>query len=333
MMESSLPYPLISVIIPTFNSEKTIADTIDSVLQQTFTDFELIIINDGSTDLTLDVIAKFQDSRIKVLSFENAGGNVSRNRGLKQSVGKYISFLDADDLWTPDKLQSQLKALEKNSDAKVAYSWTDYINENGDFLVAGTHTTTNGDVYEKLLVNNFLENGSNPLIYRDALVELDGFDESLAAAQDWDMWLRLADRYNFVAVPSVQILYRVSSHSLSSNLTRQEKACLQVLARAYHAKTGIGSHILQLSLANLYKYLTCKALQKPFTRQKGLVAANFLWKYFLNESSRLRRTNFILKLLLKILLIILVPTAISTALLTKNKAKDRQVKIESVVVN
>ncbi|WP_414577901.1 glycosyltransferase [Anabaena sp. CCY 9402-a] len=312
--------PSISIIIPAFNSEKTIADTIDSVFNQTFNNFELIIINDGSTDSTLEVISKFQDSRLKIFSFGNAGGNISRNRGLKRAVGEFISFLDADDLWTPNKLQLQLEALQNNLDAQVAYSWTDYIDENANFLVSGTHITANGDVYDKLLVNNFLENGSNPLIRREVLIELGGFDESLDAAQDWDMWLRLADKYEFVAVPFVQILYRVSSNSLSTNLARQEKACLQVMKSAYQRRPLMVNN-MSLSLANLYKYLTCKALQQPFSRQKGLVAAKFLYNYFLNESARFKRTKFILKLFLKTVVIIILPIDISTKLLTKINTK------------
>lgn len=316
MIESSITAS-ISVIIPAYNCEKTIKLTIESVLNQTFTDFELIVINDGSQDSTLDIVSQIQDSRIKVFSFENAGGNVSRNRGLHRAVGNFVSFLDADDIWTSDKLASQLQALQDNPEAKVAYSWTDYIDENGEFLVTGTHTNINGDIYEKLLVNNFLENGSNPLIYKKALIELNGFDESLPAAQDWDMWLRLADKFNFVCVPSVQILYRVSAKSLSSHLARQEKACLFVLNRAYHARPLVGQKTRRMSLANLYKYLTCKALQQPFNRQKGLTAAIFLWKYFLNESSRLDRINFLFKLLVKIVLIVILPNKIIYNVLSK----------------
>ena len=274
----------ISVIIPAYNCEKTIKTTIESVLNQSFTDFELIVINDGSQDSTLNIVSEIQDSRIKVFSFENAGGNVSRNRGLHHALGNFVSFLDADDIWTPDKLVSQLQALQDNPDAKVAYSWTDYIDENGAFLVTGTHTNVNGDVYEKLLVNNFLENGSNPLIDKEALIELGGFDESLIAAQDWDMWLRLAYKFNFVCVPSVQILYRISANSLSSHLPKQETACLLVMNRAYQARPSVGQQTRRMSLANLYKNLTCKALQKPFNRQKGVAGAIYLSKYFFGSA-------------------------------------------------
>ncbi|MDZ7966767.1 MAG: glycosyltransferase [Nostoc sp. DedSLP03] len=307
-MKTSKPIPKISVIIPTYNNEKTIKYTIESVLNQTFTDLELIVINDGSEDSTLEVVTKIQDSRIKVFSYSNAGGNVSRNRGLHHAVGEFVSFLDADDLWTSDKLQSQLKALQENVTAKVAYSWTDYIDENGQFLLSGKRINVNGNAYEKLLLNNFLENGSNPLIYKEALITLNGFDESLSAAQDWDMWLRLASNFDFICVPSVQILYRISANSVSSNLVRQEKTCLQVLDRAYKEKPSTLEQSWNISLANLYKYLTCKALQKPFNRHKNLTAARFLWKYFLNDPARLQNINFTLKLFLKIVIIFTLPT-------------------------
>ncbi|MEA5516414.1 glycosyltransferase [Nodularia sp. UHCC 0506] len=312
MNEVNQKLPTISVVIPAYNCENTIQSTIESVLTQTFKDFELIIINDGSQDATLDIISQIHDPRIRVFSYPNAGGNVSRNRGLHYAVGEFVSFLDADDIWTPEKLQLQLQALQNNTDAQVAYSWTDYINENGEIFVSGTHITANGDVYEKLLVHNFLENGSNPLICREVLLELGGFDESLQAAQDWDMWLRLAARCSFVAVPSVQILYRVSANSVSTNLAKQEKYCLQVFRNAYCARDLKDKNIQNLSMTNLYKYLTCKALNQPYNRQKGIAAAGFLWKYFINDISRFKRIKFTLKLLLKISIIISLPANLST---------------------
>ncbi|MBD2528102.1 glycosyltransferase [Nostoc flagelliforme FACHB-838] len=308
MIKSILDVTMISVIIPAYNSEKTIKETIQSVLNQTFANFELIIINDGSQDSTLDIITQIEDPRIKVFSYGNAGGNVSRNRGLNHAVGEFVSFLDADDVWTPNKLEFQLKALQENPTAKVAYSWTDYIDVNGKFVFSGKRINLNANIYETLLLSNFLENGSNPLICREALITLGGFDESLTAAQDWDMWLRLASKFDFICVPSVQILYRISANSLSCNLVRQEKACLRVLETAYKERPSTVKDSWNISLANLYKYLTCKALQTPFNRPKGLASARFLWKYFLNDPSRLENINFTLKLLLKSVIIFTLPT-------------------------
>src|SRR5919199_5480676 len=106
--------PLISVVIPAYNSEKTIQETIKSVLKQSFKNLELIVIDDGSKDSTFDIVSSFSDSRLRVFSYLNAGVSASRNRGLAKAAGEFISFLDADDLWTPDKLEAQLKALEAN---------------------------------------------------------------------------------------------------------------------------------------------------------------------------------------------------------------------------
>ncbi|MGA9380619.1 MAG: glycosyltransferase family A protein, partial [Phormidium sp.] len=136
--------PLISVIIPAFNSEKTIRETIESVLHQTFSDFELIVINDGSTDAILEIVTSIKDPRIKVFSYPNTGVAASRNRGFSHSCGEFIAFLDADDLWTADKLEAQLKALQENPQAAVAYSWMDNIDESGKFFSSSFHITENG---------------------------------------------------------------------------------------------------------------------------------------------------------------------------------------------
>ncbi|MEO1184545.1 MAG: glycosyltransferase [Cyanobacteria bacterium J06636_27] len=205
--------PLISVIVPVYNGEKTIKETIESVLNQTFSNLELIIIDDGSQDSTLKVISDIKDSRLKVFSYKNAGVAISRNRGIKKSVGEFIAFLDADDLWTSDKLEVQLEALQSKPQAALAYSWVDYINAEGEFLHNGNHITINGNAYKQMLVENVLENGSNPLVRREALIYVGGFNQSLTPAEDWDMWLRLAACYDFVTVPYPQILYRTLSSS------------------------------------------------------------------------------------------------------------------------
>ena len=309
--------PKISVIIPAYNSEETIAKTIQSVLNQTFTDFELIVINDGSQDSTLDIVNQFSDPRIKVFSYPNQGVSDSRNRGLNHALGEFISFLDADDIWTADKLEIQLQALQDNPEAKVAYSWTDYIGEKDEFILSGSHNTINGEIYEKLLMSNFLDSGSNPLIYKQALVEVGEFDKSVTPAEDWDMWLRLAHKFKFVAVPKVQILYRFRANSGSSNLTKQEKVCLEVIARGYAALPSKREDIWNISHTNIYKYLTCKALQQPFTRQKAWNAGKFLWKYLTYNSSRLQHIDFTFKLFLKVVIIILLSPNLSTTILRK----------------
>jgi glycosyltransferase involved in cell wall biosynthesis len=308
--------PLISVIIPAYNGEKTIRETIESVLNQSFKDFEILVINDGSQDATLDIINSIKDFRLKVFSYSNAGQAVSRNRGFSQSSGEFIAFLDADDLWTPTKLEAQLKALQDNPQAAVAYSWSDFIDEKGQFLRGASRSTLSGDVYAKLLLTDFLDNGSNPLIRRQALIEVGGFDETLTPAEDWDMWLRLAARYHFVLVPAPHILYRLSANSESSNLLRMESACVRVIKSAFKQAPDSLQHLKRHSFANIYKYLIFKCFDRSVKRSRALVAAKFLWGAVRNEPSLLQK-RITWKVLLQIAIVLFLEPQSAQSLLTK----------------
>lgn len=310
--------PLISVIVPVYNDEVTIQDTIESVLNQSFQDFELIIINDGSTDATLEVIKSIQDSRIKVSSYLNAGVSKARNRGISQAVGQYISFIDADDLWTADKLEAQFKTLQVNPQAAVAYSWTDYIDESGQFLRQGCHFTFNGDVYTRLLLSDFIGSGSNPLIRTQTLEEVGGFNPLLTHAEDWDLWLRLAACYEFVAVPYPQILYRISLNSASANVWEMEKSSIQVIEQAFAQAPESIQNLKPICLGNRYKGLTWKTLAGLPKRRKGLTAIRFFLYAISNDFSLLQK-RITWKVLWKISIMILFPPQLALKLFTKFK--------------
>ncbi|MGB5896888.1 MAG: glycosyltransferase [Geitlerinemataceae cyanobacterium] len=302
--------PQISVIIPVYNGEKTIRETIESVLAQTFTDFELLIINDGSTDETIKIIESFGDPRIQVFSYENAGLAASRNRGIDRATTDYIAFIDADDLWTPEKLYDQFQALQENPKAAVAYSWTDYINESSQVIYQGGYPTVNGDAYAHLLLVCFLENGSNPLIRKQALLEVGGFDESLPAAEDWDLYIRLATRYHFVGVPRPQILYRVATDNMSSHVLRQEAASLRVIEKAFAAAPEALQYLKPQSLANIYKYLISKAFQPPLESEKYTAASRFIENIILHDPNFRNETELLTSALLTICqLSLLTPNA------------------------
>ncbi|EDX76939.1 glycosyl transferase, group 2 family protein [Coleofasciculus chthonoplastes PCC 7420] len=289
---------LISVVIPVYNGEKTIRQTIESVINQTFSNFELIVIDDGSQDSTLDIVRSISDSRLKVFSFPNAGLATSRNRGIQLASGDYISFIDADDLWTGNKLEAQLKALLDNPQAAVAFSWTDCIDESGQFSRRGNYTTVSGNVYAQLLLTDFIENGSNLLIRSEAFKKVGYFNESLPAAEDWDMWLRLAVNYEFAVVPSPQVFYRLSTTSMSANVVRQEAACLQVIDQAFAQAPDSVQHLKKPSLANLYKYLTYKVLAGVPDPQAGKIAVRF-WRQVLHHQPELWHKRVTWKVFLK----------------------------------
>jgi glycosyltransferase involved in cell wall biosynthesis len=310
--------PLISVVVPVFNGEQTIQETIESVLKQTFTDFEIIVIDDGSQDATEEIVLSIKDNRIQIYSYPNAGLAASRNRGIVKAIGEYIAFIDADDLWTSEKLEAQIHALQTNSNAAVAYSWTDYIDQDSNFLRRGSHLTVNGDIYAHLLVIDFLENGSNPLIKKQAFVEVGNFDESLTAAEDWDLLLRLASRYHFVCVPSPQVLYRISTNSMSANVLQQESETLKVIERAFKQAPEALQYLKKLSLANLYKYLAYKAMEGQTRSKTGLTAARFLLQAVINDPSLLK-AKVIGKVIFKISAMILLPPQLAQATITKFK--------------
>jgi glycosyltransferase involved in cell wall biosynthesis len=319
---------LISVVIPVYNGAKTIQATINSVLNQTFSDFELIVIDDGSTDSTLQIISTIKDDRLNVFSYPNAGVSASRNRGIAKATGKYIAFLDSDDLWTSDKLELQLAALE-TTQAAIAYSWTDWIDESGQFLRPGGHIAESGNVYVKLLIRDFIESGSNPLILKQALDEVGNFDESISAAEDWDVWLRLAARYEFVAIPSPQILYRVSPNSLSSNVCDMEVASLKVIEQAFaqnppFSDPGATAALKRKVLGNRYQYLTLKALEGNLKRRQGLISARFFWLAIVNDPAWLKRTKLMLVILLKLVATVSLPPHQTRKIITAIKAFRRR---------
>lgn len=255
--------PLITVIIPAYNAERTIVQTIASVQKQTFSDFEIILIDDGSTDRTLELLGSIQDERLKIHSYSNGGLPIARNRGIAHATGEFISFLDADDLWTVDKLELQLAALQQNPKAGVAYSWTCNMSEKGDSFYPGQSVSFEGNVYAKLLVSgNFIASGSNCLIRKQAIESVGEFDSALKSCEDWDFYLRLAARWSFVVVPKAQILYRQSSGAMSSKIDVMEKYALLVLERAFKSAPPEFQFMKNQSLSTLYQYLTGMCLAR-----------------------------------------------------------------------
>ena len=299
---------LISVIIPVYNGELTIEETVKSVLNQTFQDLELIVIDDGSVDSTLDVLSRIQDPRLKVFSYPNAGLSASRNRGIDRACGEFISFIDADDLWTDDKLEAQLKSLRENPEAAVSYSWTDFIDMSGNLLGFGIHHTANGYVFPNMLKFFFIGSGSNALIRKHVFDELGQFDETLTSAEDLDMFLRIASQYQISAVPESQIFYRITDNSMSRNVVRQERETLKVIDRAFAHEPGKSFiHLKKITYSNLYVYLAAHTLRGLPDREAGLIAVRFLWNALRNYPCILRQAKTISIVIFKIISVILLP--------------------------
>lgn len=264
--------PQVSVIVPLYNAAATITQTVESVLTQTLTDLEVIVVDDGSTDQSLAAVNAISDPRLKVLSFDNAGAPVARNRGIAAATSDLIALLDADDYWAPEKLTDQVAALTKHPEAALAYSWSDYIDQQGNYMCPGKRNVVSGppdSTYAQLLISNFLENGSTPLIRKAVLDQVGGFDESLPSAQDLDLYLKIAARYAFVTVPKVQVYYRITSGSITSKLLEHEHRTLQFIERSFEQAPSHLQHLKVRSHAHLYRYLMLRGVEEPLTPQRS----------------------------------------------------------------
>lgn len=300
--------PKVSVIVPAYNAETTIRETIDSVLHQTYDDFELLVIDDGSTDGTEEIVAGIGDVRVRCVSFANAGPSAARNRGLGYVSGEFVAFLDADDLWLPEKLASQVDALARNPEAALVFSWHDVIDNDGTFLKAGPHVDPESTAYENLIVWNFVDNGSTPMIRAEAFSQVGNFDETLRYGEDWDMWLRLAYHYRIICIPEVQVLYRVRPGSASSNIGPMVVGTLEVLRRALDRlpPTRERGLLERTSKANLYQSLAMRLVETSKGRRTGLEATRYWWNYVTTTPyllSQLSRIAFIGSAILAILIL------------------------------
>lgn len=268
----------ISVIVPAYNAEQTILETIESIQKQSFSELEIIVINDGSTDRTLEILNTIKDDRLKIFNYENGGLPVARNRGISHAIGDYMAFIDADDIWTPDKLSAQLTALQTHPEAGFAYSWTSFMDEKGETFHLGNPIYFEGDVYAHLLVSNFIASGSNPLIRREVIEHVGKFDTTLRSAEDWDYWLRIARLWHFALVPKAQVFYRKSSGAMSAKIDVMEKYNLIVIEKAFQAAPAHLQYLKKQSQAGVYQYMAQLALMYAPASQKAQQTADKLQK-------------------------------------------------------
>ncbi len=200
--------PKVSVIIPAYNSMRFLPKTIESVWEQTFSDYEIIVINDGSSDKIEEWIATIDDPKLKLISQKNQGVSVARNTGIKHSKGEYIAFLDADDLWHPTKLEKQVYVLDQNTDVGLVYAWVNYVDENGNIGGKISKNYAEGEVWEKLIEGDLIKCGSVPMVRHNCFKTVGLFDTKINYAQGWEMWLRIAENYKFKVIKEPLTYYR-----------------------------------------------------------------------------------------------------------------------------
>lgn len=192
--------PTVSVIIPAYNAEKYIAEAIESVLAQTYPEVECIVVDDGSTDRTGEIVRSY-GSRVQYISQDNAERSTARNNGILHAKGDYISFLDADDYQAPEKIRDQVDLLEVHPEYDAVYSKVMYFRDNGSrSFYSIRRISPIGDIVKELILSNFITIHS-PLFRKSAVNRIGGFDPAISRYEDWDFLLRLAftgSRFAFI---------------------------------------------------------------------------------------------------------------------------------------
>lgn len=211
--------PKVSVLIPAYNAMDYLPQTLASVMAQTFTDYEVVIVDDGSSDHIRDWYqTDVSDSRVRLVSQKNRGLAGARNTAIAEAQGEYLALLDADDLWEPDKLSKQVRVLDENPSAGLVYTWLSLVDEKGKPTGRFFENDQEGWVWRELIYRNFVGCGSTPLIRSECFKHMGGFDENLGSyMEDLDMWLRLSLRYEFKLVKQPLVLYRQRPNSASKN--------------------------------------------------------------------------------------------------------------------
>jgi perosamine synthetase len=210
--------PRVSVVIPTFNSADTLGEAVASVLAQTYTDFEILVVDDGSTDRTEDVVRRFGD-RVRYFKQENQGVSSARNAGIERSRGLYIAFLDSDDLWRSEKLAEEVALLE--ADPELGLVYCDWAVVSGETVVQKSYhqglRPARGYVFNELVQRGFILT-SGVVVRRECLDDVGRFDKSLRVAEDYDLWLRISYRWKVELVDKRLFTKRKWDGSLSCRL-------------------------------------------------------------------------------------------------------------------
>jgi glycosyltransferase involved in cell wall biosynthesis len=227
--------PLVSVVIPTYNRAAFLAEAIQSALAQTFTDLELIVVDDGSTDHTAAMVRSINDPRVHLVSVRHSGLPArGRNAGVERARGRYIAFLDSDDLWDSSKLDDQLAALAERPDCRWCHTGGRCIDEVGapHPQWPNARLASEGWILEALFRRHEGINTSSVLVDRALLLEVGGFDETFVRGEDYDLWVRLAMRSPIACVRNARVGRRIHATAQFVGTGRERLRTLVRMARS-----------------------------------------------------------------------------------------------------
>jgi glycosyltransferase involved in cell wall biosynthesis len=235
--------PKVSVIIPAYNVEKYICETLDSVLGQTYSDYDVIVVDDGSTDQTASILKQYitkYPKKIRLIQKENAGPAKARNVGIRASNGEYIAFIDADDLWLPEKLENQVGYFEKQTEqVGMVYTNAKKFDQQGIWTLPKRYRKekVEGWIYKDLLKDNMIPNQS-VMVRRSCFDEVGFFEESLDIIEDHDMWIRIAKKYEIAFLEETLSLYREHSQGRSKATEKTMNRKIGVMEKHLRIASG-----------------------------------------------------------------------------------------------
>lgn len=254
--------PKVTVIIPAFNAMKYLPETVGNLLQQTYQDFEVVIVNDGSQDNIQSWHTELANPKVKLVTQENQGLAGARNTGIQHAQGEYVALLDADDLWHPSKLEKQVQVLDEHPQAGLVYTWTALVSADGTPTGRIFKGYVEGNVWKKLIEFNVVGCGSVPLIRKSCFDAVGVFDRNLGSfVEDWDLWLRIAPHFDFKVIKEPLVYYRQLPASASRNIEAMERSYNIVLGKAFSSAPPELQYLKARSYGIINLYLAWKPLQ------------------------------------------------------------------------
>ncbi len=266
--------PMVTVIIPAYNAAEFLPAAITSVQQQTCSDWELLIINDGSTDDTVAVVRQYQeiDHCIHLIHQLNQGVSTARNLGIEKSKGQIIAFLDADDQWFPDKLQQHLQHFQSHPRLGVSFSQVEILNQSGESTgqVSSSRLTDLNPEY--LLSENPTTTTSNWVVRKEVFAQVGGFSSDMSYSEDLEWLLRVicTGVWEIAGINQVLTRYRTSSAGLSSNLYRMETGWNQLVEKAKIYAPQLVENHFALAQALHLRYLARRAFRLKLPAAVGV---------------------------------------------------------------
>ncbi|MEA2336204.1 MAG: hypothetical protein QOE82_211 [Thermoanaerobaculia bacterium] len=226
----------ISAIIPTYNYGRFLREAIDSVLSQTYQVLELIVVDDGSTDDTPQILASYGD-RIRAIFQSNGGVGAARNTGIAAARGEYLAFLDSDDIWLPDKLEKEIALFDADPTLGLVHCGAETFDNSGKVLyvsLSGLQGWVGPDLL-RLDQTVIAAPGSGTTVPKRVAEEIGGFDPRLQPSEDWDFCYRIAARYRVGYVPEILVRYRMHGNGIHLNIPRMENGMLMALDKAFQS--------------------------------------------------------------------------------------------------